>query len=240
METSNSFERLIETLWERKILFFAAFAIIGLLTYALLAWVDFLPEPRTVDLDPQATSENSVALGDSTTAFPAQEIEVVSGSEDPAAEPVEVFVAPVLPNSIFIPATGKTIPVLNPNSRSVADLDAALLNGVVRHPDSATLESEGNVFILGHSSYLPNVFNEYFQAFNGIQDLEWGDEILVTANGETYVYVVDRVFEARASEVTIPLVDTGRRLTLATCDSFGSVEDRFIVEASFDRIDMQI
>ncbi|MEZ4200358.1 MAG: hypothetical protein R3B69_02055 [Candidatus Paceibacterota bacterium] len=56
-----------------------------------------------------------------------------------------------------ISALGRTVPVLNPASRSVAVLDEALLSGVVRHPDSADFSEPGNILILGHSSYLPNV-----------------------------------------------------------------------------------
>jgi len=94
------------------------------------------------------------------------------------------------------------------------------------------LAQEGNVFILGHSSYLPNVFNQNFQAFNGIQDLEWGDVIEVTSADTVYEYRVEKVYRARAQDVTVPIAGTGNMLTLATCNSFGSVDDRYVVEAN--------
>jgi len=78
---------------------------------------------------------------------------------------------------------------------------------------------------------LPRVFNKNFQAFNGIQNLEWGDKIEVHTDGFVYEYRVDKVYKAKAEEVTVPIADTGRMLTLATCNSFGSVDDRYIVEA---------
>lgn len=137
----------------------------------------------------------------------------------------------VLPLQITIPKLDKSIAVLNPTSRSIADLDEALLTGVVRHPDSATLAQEGNVFILGHSSYLPNVFNKNYQAFNGIQDLEWGDTIELRSDSAIYIYRVEKVYRARAQDVTVPIAGTGNMLTLATCNSFGSLDDRYIVEA---------
>jgi len=90
---------------------------------------------------------------------------------------------------------------------------------------------DGNVFILGHSSHLPNVFNKNFQAFNDIEKLEWGDVIEVSASGQVHVYQVDKVYKANAQDTTVPISGTGHRLTLATCNSFGSVDDRFIVEA---------
>jgi LPXTG-site transpeptidase (sortase) family protein len=137
----------------------------------------------------------------------------------------------VLPTTLYIERLEKTITVLNPRSRTIADLDEALLSGVVRHPDSAHLMQDGNVFILGHSSYLPNVFNENFQAFNGIQNLKWGDTIEVSSGDKTFVYRVEKVFQARAQEVVVPIAGDERLLTLATCNSFGSTDDRYIVEA---------
>jgi sortase (surface protein transpeptidase) len=137
----------------------------------------------------------------------------------------------VLPTSISIKKLDRVITVLNPTSRSIADLDAALLEGVVRHPDSANLLQDGNVFILGHSSYLPAVRNRNFQAFNGIEDLAWGDEIEVTSGSYIYVYEVEKVYKANAQEVVVPIAGNTPRLVLATCNSFGSVDDRFIVEA---------
>jgi len=144
-----------------------------------------------------------------------------------------------LPMRIEIDRLGKSVVVLNPQSRTIQDLDSALLSGVVRHPDSATLTENGNVFILGHSSYLPNVLNKNFQAFNGIQNLEWGDKIRVRSVDAVYEYRVEKVYRARAQDVTVPLGGSDRLLTLATCNTFGAKEDRFIVEAkqvSYERI----
>ncbi len=137
-----------------------------------------------------------------------------------------------LPVEIHIDRLDRTIPVLNPVSRAIDDLDAALLNGAVRHPDSADFEREGNIFILGHSSRLPNVMNRNFQIFNSIENLKWGDVIRVRSYDMEYIYRVDRVYEAKASQVTIPIAGTGPRLTLVTCDNLGAIEDRFILEAT--------
>lgn len=213
---------LFERIWAKKVTFLAVFFFVFTVTYLVLVIVDFLPEPSAEE----ESSENATAveevLGSST--------ETVAAELEPA-EVVAENVEPVFPVSISIDRLNKTVPVLNPTSRTIADLDAALLDGVVRHPDSATLSQEGNVFILGHSSYLPNVMNPNFQAFNGIQDLEWGDTIELTTNKEVYEYRVEKVYRARAQDVTVPIADTGNMLTLATCNSFGSADDRYIVEA---------
>lgn len=219
MNTNQAFQ----TIWNYKLRFVAVFFLIFTATYAVLYIIDFLPEPVTEPAEPAVDLESAA-----NQALNIQIIETETIVEPAEPEPVSA----VLPTGIYIEKLDKTVTVLNPDSRAIADLDQALLDGVVRHPDSATLNQEGNVFILGHSSYLPNVLNKNFQAFNGIQNLEWGDTIEVLGGGKTYVYRVEKVYKAKASDVTVPIADTGSMLTIATCNSFGSTDDRYIVEAS--------
>lgn len=207
--------QVLNQVWLHKVSFLTTFFLVFLASYVLLVAIDFVPEPKAMEIEqtlPQTESDDFIEQ----SAFDL---------------PVGDVTEPVLPTAIYIKRLDRTIPVLNPDSRAVADLDAALLNGVVRHPDSAHLSQNGNVFILGHSSYLPTVLNKNFQAFNGIQDLEWGDIIEVTSGGQVYTYEVDKVFKASADNLTVPIAGDERRLTLATCNSFGSADDRFIVEA---------
>ena len=75
------------------------------------------------------------------------------------------------------------------------------------------------------------MLNKSFQAFNGIQKLKWGDTIRLHSGDMEYTYIVEEVFEAPASAVIVPFTPGESRLTLATCNSFGSKEDRFVVEA---------
>jgi LPXTG-site transpeptidase (sortase) family protein len=208
---------LIHRVGEKKYAFFGVFFLVFLFSYLFLVAVDFVPESTQKKQMPEMEES------------PVTQVEQMA--YDPFSYPVGSGNAPVVPESIYIKKLDRTIPVLNPESREITDLDAALLSGVVRHPDSADLAQDGNVFILGHSSYLPNVFNENFQAFNGIQDLAWGDTIEVTSDGYLHLYEVEKVYKASAQDTTVPVSGTGPRLTLATCNSFGSVDDRFIVEA---------
>jgi LPXTG-site transpeptidase (sortase) family protein len=136
-----------------------------------------------------------------------------------------------LPTEIRIPSLDRVVPVDNPVSTDVAALDKALLTATVRYPTSAKLGAEGNVIIFGHSSHLPIVRNQLFKAFNDIETLEKGDEIVVKGSRHEYVYAVETVTEADANLDAIPLTVDGKRLTLATCDSFGSTAGRFIVTA---------
>ena len=148
---------------------------------------------------------------------------------------VTVTSAPVFPTRMMITELGIDVPIANPTSTSVAVLDEALHDAVVRYPGSGTLEGNGNVLIFGHSSYLPVVRNPLYKAFNGIQNLTYGDEIHVQSGDTTYVYKVFNVRKASADEDEIPLNTGKRQITLLTCDSFGKKSDRFIVEAEFDR-----
>lgn len=193
---------------EERVTFFLVCVGVVALTYAVLFLVDFLPEKPGTEAAQQreATSTEEVA----------QEARVVANP---------------LPVTIIFDSLNREVPVLNPESDSVEALDAALLSGVIRHPDSADFKNEGTIFLLGHSSYLPNVRNKNFQAFNGIQKLEWGDTIRLRSKDTEYVYRVERVYEAKASNAEVPLQFEEPTLVLATCNSFGTKDDRFIVES---------
>ncbi len=199
---------IIDRILERKGAFLLVFFVVCAMTYALCYVLDFVPEaPQTEEPRVEAivrTDEASVQSPVSTMPYPER---------------------------IIIDSLDKEVVVLNPKSRAIDDLDAALVDGVVRHPDSATLADAGNMLLLGHSSYLPTVINKNYQAFNGVQHLVWGDTIRVQSGDAEYVYRVQRVYKTKASETDIPLDHSSAKLTLVTCNTFGSKDDRFVVEA---------
>jgi LPXTG-site transpeptidase (sortase) family protein len=212
---------------ERKVAFLGTFFVIFTITYAVFAAFDFLPEPaKSVEKPAVATTTVKNTTPTSTIETPATTNTHITTTT------AQTVVTGELPKTLSIDTLGHTLTVYNPASRSVSSLDTALLSGVVRHPDSAELGQDGNVFILGHSSYLPVVHNKNYQAFNGIQNLKWGDTIRVKSATTEYVYRVEKVYKAKASGLVIPVAGEGKHLTLATCNSFGTTDDRFIVEAS--------
>lgn len=215
MKLSPTIFEIYEQIMERKALFFGMFFAVMLFSYGFLFAIDFIPEP--IEEETEVGSEQNQGALDT--------------EENPQNNDIEEEVDYPLPISIHFDSLDRTVKVKNPISRSIDDLDAELLNGAVRHPDSADFDDFGNIFILGHSSYLPNVFNKNFQAFNGIQDLTWGDTIRLRSEDTEYVYRVERVYEAKASEVIVPNSRGEAKLTLATCNTFGAKEDRFMVEA---------
>lgn len=190
--------------------------LVFLISYTFLAWVDFLPEPVK---DEVVETTNEIKEG---TEIITSDPKIITVPEEEVGQ---------LPVKITFNSLNRSVTVLNPTSKSIKDLDNALLNGVVRHPDSAILGQAGTVFILGHSSYLPKVINPNFQAFNGVQKLQWGDLISIESESKVYTYRVDKVYKARATDTTVPIAGEEKRLVLATCNSFGSVDDRYIVEA---------
>ena len=219
MAQRYTFDALFEEMKLKKLEFFIVFFVTVLCTYGMLFALGLTPEPVEPAYGAETDSQEEEVLDEEASE---EEIETV----------VEEVVYSPLPTRIIFDSLGKEVPVLNPDSRDIADLDSALLNGVVRHPDSATLTDEGNVFILGHSSYLPNVLNKNYQAFNGIQDLSWGDIIRVQSEDAEYTYRVQKVYQAKATDVVVPHTPGKAQLTLATCNSFGSKDDRYIVEAT--------
>ncbi|MFT5849227.1 MAG: LPXTG-site transpeptidase (sortase) family protein [Patiriisocius sp.] len=215
MQYPHSFNELLRQLLIRKVSFFFTFFFVILLSYAILFIIDFIPEP---------IEEDTVTAVEEVEEEPIKEVL-------PEVEEVKSVVESPLPIKIIFETLDREVTVLNPASRAIVDLDEALLDGAVRHPDSADFSEDGNIFILAHSSYLPNVFNKNFQAFNGIQELTWGDKIRVQSDDMEYVYSVKKTYKAKATEVFVPETPGEANLTLATCNSFGSKDDRFMVEA---------
>ncbi|MBI3573907.1 sortase [Candidatus Kaiserbacteria bacterium] len=137
------------------------------------------------------------------------------------------------PVHVKAPSVGIDISVSDPSSTEVSTLDSALLKGAVRYPNSALLGQNAAVYLFGHQSYLPIVHNQAFKAFNGLQKLKAGDEVIVSSQSADYHYRVTSVRLVEASEATIDLSSGARKLILTTCDSFGTKTQRYVVEADF-------
>lgn len=199
---------------EQRVVFFLVAMGVITITFGILVLVDFLPEKPT-----EKAETTSVSAENNTIPVKSNATTVVTSAE-------------ALPLTIIFDSLDREVAVLNPTASSVEALDTALLSGVVRHPDSADFVNTGTIFLLGHSSYLPTVMNKSFQAFNGIQKLEWGDTIRLQSADMEYVYSVDKVYQVKASDAEVPLQFEEAKLVLATCNSFGTKDDRFIIEAS--------
>lgn len=137
------------------------------------------------------------------------------------------------PVRITIEKIGLDSTVVNPASRDISILDNALLSGVVRYPSSGKLSDFQSMLLFGHSSGLPVIHNQAFKVFNRIKELEEGDIIRVYSEQREYLYRVSSVKEMKAEEAFVSIQRGEKKLTLSTCDSFGSKSDRFVVESDF-------
>lgn len=138
------------------------------------------------------------------------------------------------PRRIVISKIGVDQSISNPKSTDVAVLDEALLSGAVRYPDSGLLGENKNMFLFGHSTGFRTVQNPAFKAFNRLGDLLPNDEIVVMSDSEAHIYKVVSLSLQSANETEIRF-SPKRTLTLATCNTFGRKEDRFVVQAEFVR-----
>jgi len=225
MKITTSANELLRQLKPRWMPFFAVFFVVVFVTYAILFAFDFYPEPATDDVVPETTTQVVDATVPASNSAPASLNETPEPDVTPVGSPY--------PLRLTFDTFDRSVAVRNPESAENSVLDEALRDGVARHPHSADLVDTGNMLILGHSSYLPNVFNRNFQAFNGIENLKWGDLIRLTSSDTEYVYRVNRVYHAPASDIFVPVgEETTPKLTLVTCNVLGAKEDRYVLEAS--------
>lgn len=199
--------------YARKWNFLGFFAVVFLVSVAILGSLDLLPTTSSVSVAPNVIwSERS-------------SVETVADAE------VSI---PETATEIKIPKIDLSATIANPMATDIAVLDEALLAGAVHYPTSAKLGEAGNVVLFGHSSYLPVVKNPAYKTFNGIQKLVGGDRITVYSDTTAYTYAVRNVVKESASDNSaIALFVGGKVLTLVTCNSFGTKEDRFVVTADF-------
>ena len=202
--------------YTRKWSFFALSVCVFFGSVLVLGQLDLLP-----DVSPALAASNGTAVVSANSVVRASTV------TSPAVISAE------LPTKIEIPAINLSATIANPTTTNIEVLDQNLLGGAVRYPTSAKLGETGNVVLFGHSSYLPIVGNQAYKTFNGIQKLVAGDVVTVYASDTAYTYRVRNMVKESANDAAIPLEVTGKVLTLATCNSFGTKTDRFVVTADF-------
>ncbi len=138
------------------------------------------------------------------------------------------------PNQIIIDKIDVNSIINQPQNPDVDILDQALQSGAVHYPGSGSIE-RGNMFIFGHSTNWQIVQNEAYKTFNNLNKLQTGDEIKIIANGETYLYKVSSVNLVDENNALVTFDSSKRKLTISTCDTFGRKQDRWVVEAVFDK-----
>lgn len=198
-----------------------SFLILSVFLFA----IDFVPEttasPATQTL-PVAMVEEAVA-NTSEADISINDISVTAIENNPASN---------VPIRIKIDRIGLDTAILTPSSADIAVLDRALLSGAVHYPGSGLLSENANMLLFGHSSYLPVVHNKAFKAFNELGKVKTGDIVTVFSESHKYTYVVDKVLLSDAEDVLVHFDSPKPMLTLATCNTFGAKEERWIVTAT--------
>jgi LPXTG-site transpeptidase (sortase) family protein len=197
---------------------FSSFLLLTLLLFA----IDFVPELQIGQDAEVFSSMVDEAYADSSLGIVVRE----------EAQEQNLVSNPALPVRIKIDTIGLDTAILNPSSNDIEVLDRALLSGAVHYPGSGLLGENANVLLFGHSSYLPVVHNKAFKAFNELNKLRNGDLITVFSENIVYTYKVDDVTLSDAEDTLVTFDSPKPILTLATCNTFGAKQERWIVTAS--------
>jgi len=142
-------------------------------------------------------------------------------------------------NRIIIPKIGKNIPLVDVRLNTGFDFDhienifmQELKKGVVRYPGTAKPGNVGNAFIFGHSSNYPWIKGEYNSIFALLDNLSYGDEIIVYYNQKKFTYIIREKKVVKPGDVKILNRGDGRKeLSLMTCWPIGTTLNRLIVFA---------
>jgi len=134
------------------------------------------------------------------------------------------------PDYIIIKKIGVSSPIGHPSSKTVSVLDKFLKQGAVHYPGSGSIES-GNIFLFGHSSSWQPVQNEAYETFNGLENLEPGDMIELKVGEQSWFYKVTNVKLVNENTALVEFDSSKRTLTISTCNSFGTKEQRWVIEA---------
>ena len=221
----------LQKAYSRKWSFLGAFVIVLFLTLVVCNATGFIPDATTADAAGTVVTTHAPVDAFNTAALVGGPGVATSGTTAPTNGTLNMNGE--LPVKVTIPSINLSAKVANPATLNVDALDQYLLSGAARYPTSATLDQNGTVVLFGHSSYLPVVINQAFKTFDGIQNLKTGDQIHVYSATNEYTYAVQSVQkESEASGDGIPLTTTGHTLVLATCNSFATKSDRFVVTAT--------
>jgi sortase A len=142
---------------------------------------------------------------------------------------LRAFVQSVTPQPIATPGPGQPtrlqIPAINIDAQIVqGDSWEQLKKGVGHHPDTANPGERGNLVLSAHN----DIFGEIFRH---LDQLQTGDEIIVSAGSQRYRYIVHqrRVIAPTQVDVLLPTHDP--TVTLISCYPYLVDNQRIVVSA---------
>ena len=212
-------QNIFETAQQVPVLFACVWLGSFLILFAILFQIGWVPSAFSGEV---AEDEDLAVYDEEPTVLAAETAHATQATNGNDA-----------PLRVIIDAIDVDVTIANPSSPDIATLDQALQSGAVHYPGSGNLEDISNLFLFGHSSYLPDIINDAYTAFNGVQDLKDGDIIRVQSATNEYIYTVDTVELVDANDAWVELTNDEKKLTLSTCNTFGRKQDRYVVEARF-------
>ena len=140
-------------------------------------------------------------------------------------------------NRVVIPKIGKNIPLVDVENRRVQNVKELedvfmeeLVKGIVRYPGSAKPGEEWNSFIFGHSSNFPWIKWDYNDVFALLDNVVFGDEIIVYNNQKKYIYTVKEKHVVKPGDVAILKRNEWKKeISLMTCWPVWTSVNRMVV-----------
>ena len=118
---------------------------------------------------------------------------------------------------------------VNPWDRN--EYRTALQDGVAHAKGSALPTEEGSVYLFAHSSDVPWRMTRYNTAFFRLGRTKTGDKIILTYNGEDFMYRVREKKTVWPNEVEFLTNQNRNQLVLQTCTPIGTSFKRLLVFA---------
>lgn len=140
-------------------------------------------------------------------------------------------------NRIVIPKMWKNIPLIDIKNREIKtenELEDILMKEleqwVVRYPSSAIPGEIGTSFIFWHSSNFPWMKGDYNDVFATLDNLVYGDEIIIYYNQKKYTYVIREKAVIKPGDVSVLKRNKNKQeLSIMTCWPIWTTLNRLIV-----------
>ena len=133
-------------------------------------------------------------------------------------------------DSILIPKTGISAPIVLPKSENEKDILLALKKGVVFYPSFSRPGEKGMTVISGHSSPHLLYRGEYNTVFSLLGKLTKGDEIIIYYKNNKYIYKVTNQYTVLPEKELREQTERSL-LLLITCWPPGTDFKRIVIEA---------
>ncbi|MDD3145386.1 MAG: sortase [Candidatus Gracilibacteria bacterium] len=149
---------------------------------------------------------------------------------------LDIEIAPYT-NRVVIPKIGKNIPLLDVENRNIDGQNELndifmkeLEKGIIRYPGSSKPGEDGVSFIFGHSSNLPWMKGDYNDIFSTLDNVVYGDEVIVYYGQEKFTYKIREKKVIRPGDVSVLKRNENRsEISLMTCWPVGTTLNRLIV-----------